>query len=153
LTFPTPPDAPAFLRAAVEKARSRGLEAEVVSAGGTPTRWQAGELRPLVTEYRAGNYAFFDRNSVKAGAASLDDVALTVRATVVSRPQPGLALLDAGSKTLTSEAGADGAFGLVIEAPGSRVTRLNEEHAYVELAAEDKLELGQEVRVVPNHSC
>ena len=61
--------------------------AEVVSAGGTPTMWASGELRPTVTEYRVGTYAFHDRATVAAGAASLDDVALTVRATVVSRPR------------------------------------------------------------------
>ena len=43
--------------------------------------------------------------------------------------------------------------GLVLEAPNSRIAQLNEEHAYVELADADRLELGQEVRVVPNHAC
>ena len=92
----------------------------------------SGGLRPLVTEYRAGTYAFNDRNTVRAGAASLDDVALTVAATVVSRRQ-GHAIVDAGSKALSSEAAGDG-FGLVAEAPGARVVRLDEEHGYVEPA-------------------
>jgi D-serine deaminase-like pyridoxal phosphate-dependent protein len=115
--------------------------------------WSARELTPLVTEYRVGNYAFYDRNSVAAGAATLDDVALTVHATVVSRPTRSRAVLDAGSKSLTSDRGPDDAFGEVLEAPASRIVRLNEEHAYVELGDGDELELGQRVRVVPNHAC
>ena len=51
--------------------------------------WASGELRPTVTEYRVGTYAFHDRATVAAGAATLDEVALTVRATVVSRPSAG----------------------------------------------------------------
>ena len=115
--------------------------------------WTSGELRPTVTEYRAGNYAFYDRMSIAAGAASLDDVALTVHATVVSRPARERAVLDAGSKALTSDTGPDPGFGLVLEAPSSVIVKLAEEHAYVELAPEDELELGQRVRVVPNHAC
>ena len=115
--------------------------------------WRSGELRPTVTEYRVGNYAFYDRTSVAAGAASLDDVALTVHATVVSRPAPGRAILDSGSKALTSDLGPDPGYGLVLEAPGSTIEKLSEEHAHVVLADEDELELGQRVRIVPNHAC
>jgi D-serine deaminase-like pyridoxal phosphate-dependent protein len=115
--------------------------------------WASGELRPLVTEYRVGTYAFHDRATVAAGAAELDDVALTVHATVVSRPASDRAVLDAGSKALTSDPGPDdGLFGAIVEAPGARIVKLNEEHAYVQVGAE-QLDVGQRVRVVPNHAC
>jgi D-serine deaminase-like pyridoxal phosphate-dependent protein len=153
ITYPAPVGAERFLTAAVEGARVHGLEPAVVSAGGTPSMWESGKLRPTVTEYRVGTYAFHDRATVAAGAASLDEVALTVHATVVSRPAPGRAILDAGSKALTSDRGPDESFGLVLEAPGSEVVKLNEEHAYVALADGEDLELGQRVRVVPNHVC
>ena len=92
-TYPSPPDAVDFFTEATRLIRARGSEVEVVSAGGTPAMWASGELRPLVTEYRVGTYAFHDRATVAAGAAELDDVALTVHATVVSRPgaRPGRA--------------------------------------------------------------
>jgi D-serine deaminase-like pyridoxal phosphate-dependent protein len=153
ITYPAPEGAERFLSTAVDRARERGLEPAVVSAGGTPSMWESGKLRPTVTEYRVGTYAFHDRATVAAGAATLDDVALTVHATVVSRPAPGRAILDAGSKALTSDSGPDEAFGLVLEAPGSQVVKLNEEHAYVALAEGEDLALGQQVRVVPNHAC
>ena len=153
LTYPAPADAPAFLSRAVELAGRRGLEVGCVSAGGTPGMWDSGELRPTVTEYRVGTYAFHDRKTVAAGSASLDEVALTVHATVVSRPARDRAVLDAGSKALGAEEAFEGSYGLVIEAPASPIVQLNEEHAYVTLADGDELELGEHVRVVPNHAC
>jgi D-serine deaminase-like pyridoxal phosphate-dependent protein len=153
LTYPSPKGARRFLAAAVEGARRRGLRPAIVSAGGTPSMWESGTLRPTVTEYRVGTYAFHDRSTVGAGAAALDDVALTVHATVVSRPTPDRAILDAGSKALTSDPGPDAGFGLVLEAPHSVIVKLNEEHAYVAVSREDDLELGQRVRIVPNHAC
>ena len=153
LTYPSPEGAERFLATAVAGADRRGLSAPVVSAGGTPSMWQSDELRPTVTEYRVGNYAFYDRMSIAAGAASLDDIALTVHATVVSRPASDRAILDSGSKALTSDLGPDPGYGLVLEAPGSTIEKLSEEHAHVVLAGEDELELGQRVRIVPNHAC
>ena len=153
MTYPSPPEAVGFLARAAELAEHRGLEVETVSAGGTPAMWGADQLRPLVTEYRAGTYAFHDRATVAAGAATLEDVALTVCATVVSRPARDRAILDAGSKALSSDLSAEAGFGLVLEAPRSTITRLNEEHGYLELANGDDVELGAQVRIVPNHAC
>ena len=152
ITYPAPRAAADFLAEAVALASAAGLAPSVVSAGGTPTMWQSGELVPTVTEYRAGTYAFHDRTTVAAGAATIDEVAMTVRATVISCPAPDRAILDAGSKALTSDVGPDASFGTILEAPGAHVVKLNEEHAYVGLGAEE-LELGQEVHVVPNHAC
>jgi D-serine deaminase-like pyridoxal phosphate-dependent protein len=152
LTFPAPPGVRDFLLAAAERVERRGLPVETVSAGGTPVMWDAGGLKPVVTEYRVGTYVFHDRNTVAAGAAAVDDVALTIAATVVSR-RNGRAIVDAGSKALSSDPGVEGGFGLVLEAPGSTLEKLNEEHGYLALAGGDDLELGQQVRIVPNHAC
>jgi D-serine deaminase-like pyridoxal phosphate-dependent protein len=152
LTFPAPEGAPDFLASAASRIERRGLEVETVSVGGTPTMWSAGELQPLVTEYRAGTYVFNDRNTVLSGAAAFDEVALTIVATVVSR-RDGRAMVDAGSKALSADTSTQDGFGLVIEAPSSTLERLNEEHGYVELGGGDELELGQQVRIVPNHVC
>jgi D-serine deaminase-like pyridoxal phosphate-dependent protein len=153
LTYPSLPGALEFLSAAVGGAEAAGLEVRSVSGGGTPTMWRCEGLRPTVTEYRVGTYAFHDRSSVAAGAAALDDVAMTVRATVVSCPTTKRAILDAGSKALSFDPGPDRGHGLILEAPASTIVTLNEEHAYVDLAPGDSLELGQQVRVVPNHTC
>jgi D-serine deaminase-like pyridoxal phosphate-dependent protein len=152
LTYPSPPGAREFFETASALLERRGLPAETVSAGGTPSMWRSDELWPVVTEYRVGTYAFHDRNTVAAGAATLGETALTVAATVVSR-RDGRAILDAGSKALSSDLSAEDGFGLVLEAPLSTLERLNEEHGYLALAGGDDLELGQQVRVVPNHAC
>ena len=46
---------------------------------------------------------YFDRTQVALGAATLDDCALTVMATVVSKPAADRIILDCGSKTLTND--------------------------------------------------
>ena len=153
MTYPLPTGAIEFLTTAVAETARRGVATETVSVGGTPGMWSASGLRPTVTEYRAGTYAFHDRNTVAAGAAALDDVALTVCATVVSRPTPDRAILDAGSKSLSSDRSPADGFGLVLEAPASTLVRVDEEHGYLELADGDALSLGQQVRIVPNHAC
>lgn len=153
LTFPVLDGSLAFLAESARLARAAGLEVATVSVGGTPTMWASGDLRPVVTEYRAGTYAFHDRTTVAAGAATLDEVALTVVATVVSRPRSTRAILDAGSKTLSSDPGPREGFGTILEAQGSAIAWLGEEHAVVELASGDALALGQQVHIVPNHVC
>ncbi len=153
LTYPAPPAARSFLASAQELAERRGLAVATVSVGGTPRMWDSESLRPIVSEYRAGTYAFHDRNTIAAGSATMMDVALTVLATVVSRPASNRAVLDAGSKALTSDRGPDDGFGLVLAAPGSKIIQLNEEHAYVSVGPDETLEVGQQVRIVPNHAC
>jgi D-serine deaminase-like pyridoxal phosphate-dependent protein len=153
LTYPSPPASLGLLAAAAAHARSLGLDVEVVSGGGTPTMWEARTLVPTVTEYRVGTYVYYDRNSVGAGAATLDDVALTVLATVVSRPTLDRAILDAGSKALAMDPTTDGGHGLILEAPRSVIAALSEEHGHVAVGTGDRLALGDRVHVVPNHVC
>src|SRR5438093_703743 len=95
-----------------DAARASGIEIEELSVGATPTLRFSARQRGL-TELRPGNYVYFDRTQVALGAATLDDCALTVLATVVSKPAPDRIILDCGSKTLTN----DQARGIV-KAPG-----------------------------------
>jgi D-serine deaminase-like pyridoxal phosphate-dependent protein len=150
LSYPSPPGARAFLEEALEVA---DLERPWVSTGGTPTMWNAAELRPVVTEYRVGTYVYNDRNTIAAGVASVDDCALTVLTTVVSRPTGDRAILDSGSKALAADQTAAGGHGLILEAQASTIAKLSEEHGHVELAPGERLELGDRVHVVPNHAC
>jgi D-serine deaminase-like pyridoxal phosphate-dependent protein len=156
MTYPTMPEAGDWLAAAAEAATARGLEVTWVSGGGTPVaRWDALTDAPVVTEVRAGTYLYADRMCLADGSAALEDCALHVRATVVSRPAPDRAILDTGSKALTSDTapGLDG-FGLLLEYPDATVPQLNEEHGYVDLSACDgRPEVGDVVTVVPNHAC
>jgi D-serine deaminase-like pyridoxal phosphate-dependent protein len=156
MTYPTLPGTGAWLAAAIEAAAARGLDARWVSGGGTPAeRWRATEAAPALTEVRVGTYIYGDRMCVADGSVARGDCALHVRATVVSRPAPGRAILDAGSKALTSDRppGLDGP-GELLEYPGARMPKLDEEHGHVDLSAcERSPEIGQVVTVLPNHAC
>ncbi len=90
---------PATLRA---RAAAAGVPLDEISVGATPTfRFSAGE--PGLTELRPGNYVYFDRTQVGLGSAALEDCALTVLATVVSKVSADRIILDCGSKTLSSD--------------------------------------------------
>ena len=157
-----------ILRSLAAACRIAGVTIDELSAGATPTARFSLQQDGL-TEYRPGNYVYFDRTQVALGAATLDDCALTVLARVVSKPAADRIVLDSGSKTLTND-GARGfapliGFGTVLAAtfPDSRlpdtvaellVERLSEEHATVRVTSgHTELEPGDLVRVLPNHSC
>ena len=123
----------------------------VLSGGSTPTA-AAGLAAPL-TEVRPGTYVFGDRQQMHLSGMDADDVALVVAARVVSAPRPGEAVLDAGSKALSSDRPAWlTGYGLILEAPEATITSLSEEHAVVRDLA-TPLRVGDLVRVIPNHVC
>lgn len=147
-------EAAAWLREAVDLLSAAGLPARIVSSGGTPDLWSAHKVT-AATEHRPGTYIYLDRAQVKAGVGTVCDCALTVLATVVSRPTPTRAIIDAGSKTLTSDTFGLEGFGLILEAPEARIVSLSEEHGTVLLpdGQADRLKVGDRVRIVPNHAC
>lgn len=125
-----------------------------MSTGGTPNLPNIGKL-DAATEHRAGTYIFNDRMMVAAGVAALDDCALHVLSTVVSRAADHRGILDAGSKTLTSDSGGglDG-HGLIREHPEARIKGFAEEHGFLDLSAcNNRPSVGDVVSVVPNHVC
>ncbi len=148
--------------------RTEGVAIDELSAGDTPTA-RFSLQQDGITEFRCGNYVYFDRTQVGLGAATLADCALSVLATVVSKPAPDRIVLDSGSKTLTS----DGARGfsplpghgtIVAQSEGDVrrsavdesliIERLSEEHGIVRVqSGPTSLEPGDRVRVIPNHSC
>ncbi|HSL29331.1 MAG TPA: hypothetical protein VK900_09050, partial [Anaerolineales bacterium] len=124
-----------------------------VSGGGTPCMWQAHTHADL-TEHRAGIYVYGDRLTLRSGALTLETCALKIIATVVSRPTSGRGILDAGSKTLSSDLhGLDG-YGYICEYPEARLYALTEEHGHVDFSAcPRKPEIGERVNIIPNHCC
>jgi D-serine deaminase-like pyridoxal phosphate-dependent protein len=140
---------------AVQAGASLGIESPIVSLGSTPTaRFAARE--PGVTEIRPGTYVFQDRTQVAHGAAAHEDIALTVLATVVSRPAPDRAVVDAGTKALSSDRlnfpGAPLDYG-ALAGTGWPLVRASEEHGVVEIPPGAGPAVGDRVRIVPNHVC
>ena len=71
-----------------------GLPLQIVSNGGSPDFYDIATARSA-TEHRPGTYIYSDRMQVSFGHGTLDDCAMTVVATVVSRPTADRAILDA----------------------------------------------------------
>ncbi|ESR24507.1 Alanine racemase [Lutibaculum baratangense AMV1] len=141
-----------FVAAVREGCAGHRLEVRTVSAGGTPNLKEIGLLE--ATEYRSGTSIFNDRDMVACGAAALDDCALHVYATVVSKPSPDRCVIDAGSKTLTSDRPSLGGHGHLVDYPEAKIFQLSEEHGVVDLSGcERRPEIGEIVRIVPNHVC
>lgn len=142
----------AFVEAARAACARLGLPVRVVSSGGTPNRRRIGQLGE--TEYRAGTAIYNDRQMVRLGAARPEDCALEVVATVVSAPAPGRVLIDAGSKILSSDLGGLSDHGQLVDHPQARLYKLAEEHGFVDVSACERApQVGEVVRVRPNHAC
>jgi D-serine deaminase-like pyridoxal phosphate-dependent protein len=124
-----------------------GLRCDRISGGSTPTRFYTHET--CVTELRSGTYALLDRND-----GPDERCALWVEVTVISDAVPDQVVVDAGSKTFTSDDHPDGGHGSVMGWPGASLAHLNEEHGYVDVhALDERPAVGDHLQIVPNHAC
>lgn len=147
----------AAMKARLEAA---GLEVPHVSVGSTPTVLLNDGFEGI-TEIRPGNYVFLDGTQISLGVARPEDVALTVVTSVISA-NPRYAIVDAGSKVLSSDRGAHGSdklqgFGTATRLDGQpresfTVSHLSEEHGFISLDGRS-LAVGEKLRIVPNHAC
>lgn len=156
MTYPKPGvrrEAAAYISEARDLIARAGLETLIVSTGGAPEMWSDEGLE-AITEYRTGTYVFFDRSLVTRGVCARQECGLTMLATVVSRPTADRAMIDAGTKSLTSDLlGLEG-YGILSDYGDAKIYEANEEHGYVNLAGvAAKPSVGDRVRVLPNHVC
>jgi D-serine deaminase-like pyridoxal phosphate-dependent protein len=129
-----------------------GIDVPVVTAGNSPDMWHTGDA--TVTERRPGTYIYFDRSQVAFGAANWQSCALTVLTTVVSRPTATRIVIDAGSKSLSSDLMGLTGHGAVMGNEDVIVKALSEEHGVIELAAPSDIpRVGDRLRIIPNHVC
>lgn len=130
--------------------RKAGLKAEVVSGGSTPSASRT-PLIPPTTEIRPGTYVFHDESTVALGVAKPEDCALRILVTVVSTAVPGQCIVDGGSKTFSSNpTKVRGGFGLFVDRPSWKMTKMNEEHGYVTIDA--PVLAGERLWVIPGHA-
>jgi D-serine deaminase-like pyridoxal phosphate-dependent protein len=154
--------------AAAEVLRAHGLPCSVVSVGSTPTAHHAERLDG-VTEVRAGVFVFFDLVMAGIGVCAIDDIALSVLATVIGHQRDkGWTLIDAGWMALSQDRGTakqdiNQGYGIVCNLAGEPyedliVADANQEHGIIALrsgssAAARNLAIGDRVRILPNHAC
>jgi D-serine deaminase-like pyridoxal phosphate-dependent protein len=154
---------------AAERLRAAGHACPVVSVGSTPTALSARALDG-VTEVRAGVYVFFDLVMAGIGVCTVDEIAMSVLATVIGhRPEVGWLITDAGWMAMsrdrgTSKQAQDQGYGLVADVQGQPVAELaygdaNQEHGVLqwrgapEVDLEQRFPLGSQLRIYPNHAC
>jgi D-serine deaminase-like pyridoxal phosphate-dependent protein len=154
--------------AAAAQLRALGHVCPIVSVGSTPTAHFARNLEG-VTEMRAGVYMFFDLVMHGVGVCSLDDIAVSVLATVIGRkPEKGWILIDAGWMALSRDRGTasqavDQRYGLVCDLQGRPypdllVAEASQEHGILALRPGScerlpELPVGARLRILPNHAC
>ncbi len=145
-----------LVRSILDDFARAGMEVKIVSGGSTPALFQSHDIEGL-NEIRPGTYVFNDINTFLSGACGLEDCAASILATVVSTARPGHMIIDGGSKTFSSDrpvTAGDATFGRLVEAPGARFHKMNEEHGFVDLSgAEHDFRIGDRVHVIPNHVC
>ena len=153
---------------AAETLRAAGFEAPVVSVGSTPTATYAQDLTG-VSEVRAGVFVFFDLVMAGIGVCRVEDIALSVLATVIGHQhEKGWTLIDAGWMALSRDRGTakqplDQGYGLVCDLQGRPIDDLivsdaSQEHGIIthrrgNLARGPRLTVGSQVRILPNHAC
>lgn len=140
-------DALTKLECAKRRMESVGLTCREVSGGGTGTYRTTG-VHPVMTEIQAGSYATMDTRYCRL--VEEFSQALFCLVTIVSRPEPNVAIADAGLKSLTGE------FGLpsLVGCEGLELVKLSEEHSAFAVSGEaEKLEVGDRVLLAPSHGC
>ena len=145
------------VKAALASLEAKGATAELVTSGSTPTFPQAVK-DPRIGIFHPGNYIFQDAIQLSTQTAEEADCALQVLATVVSRPAKDRLVCDAGSKCLGLDQGAHGnasiqGYGRVVGHPELLVEGLSEEVGKIHIQGETDLQVGDRIRIIPNHSC
>jgi D-serine deaminase-like pyridoxal phosphate-dependent protein len=146
-----------------DRLRVNGMEVPTVSIGSTPSITIVDHLNG-VDEARPGNYIFFDAFQAAIGSCSFDDCALTVLAAVVHRNgHHNKVVIDAGAIALSKDRGAvdfepSCGYGRVLDLEGRDlglvVTSVSQEHGEImSQNCNNKLVVGDRVRVLANHSC
>jgi D-serine deaminase-like pyridoxal phosphate-dependent protein len=138
------------LRRSVDAIQRLGLAVPTVCAGSTACA-DAALAQEVITEIQPGSYVFNSLDGVAPGAATLDDCAMTVLATVISRPAADRVVIDAGFKTL-SRVNVPGMHGFGYVRPfghAAVLERLYEEHGVIRLSQPVPVEIGMTVEVIP----
>lgn len=128
-----------------------------VALGSTPTVKQLKEAEGI-TEVRPGNYIFNDNIQVALGVAKIEQCALTILSTVISRPEKNRVIIDAGSKSLGLDKGAHGlslvqGFGRILGHKSCTLVSLSEELGVIDIKEDSGLRPGDKIEIIPNHAC
>lgn len=135
---------------------SVNIKLEVLSGGSTPSAFISHKLKGL-TEIRPGTYVYNDMNVVRLGQIKEEDCALKVLSTVVSTTVKNQIIIDAGSKTMSSDAAqpeGNTGFGKIFGYDNLFINKMNEEHGFIDISKSgSKFKVGDKLMIIPNHCC
>lgn len=152
---------------AAQRLRDAGFACPTVSIGSTPTALTDIPLDG-VTEIRPGVYVFFDLAQAQLGVCAIEEIAVSVLATVIGHHrEAGHLLIDAGALALSKDVSAsefaqDIGYGLVCSlqgevVPGMYVADMHQEHGFVRSSSGtlpfERFPIGARIRILPNHAC
>lgn len=146
----------ALMRGVQQRLITAGFAPCPISVGSTPTAL-AAPIAEGSDEIRPGNYALVDLTAWRLGLCTSDALALSVVTRVVA-VNPHYAIIDAGSKMLSSDKGPHGTnasgFGIAVDEQGNQfeVVKLSEEHGFLQFGHQAPA-VGALLRIFPNHSC
>lgn len=132
--------------AAAEAIRAASIDVGIVSSGGTGSYQITAEIDG-VTEIQAGGGCLMDRFYRELCGVDLEN-ALFLVSSVASRPQPNLAILDAGWKALPDR----GMPPICHDLPGATVSLLYAEHLRLDLSGQADPQIGDRVVMIPGYS-
>jgi D-serine deaminase-like pyridoxal phosphate-dependent protein len=147
-------DAMSIVSEAKKEIEKTGPKVENVVVGGTPTAKISGTY-PDVTEITPGEYIFYDYGHVDTGLVKMNDVAISVLCSVMSKPEETRAVIDGGLKTFDYDQ---------TEYPSLRnrdtlsakIVHFSEEHGVLRLEddnAKKEVQIGKKLEFVPYHVC
>ena len=133
---------------------AKGVEIEQISVGSTPSSPYTPTVAGI-TEMRPGTYVFNDNAAFRHQRLGPDRCAARIAATVISRPAPDRAVLDAGSKVLAFDPSpSHPGHGYLVGYPDATIARISEEHGVVLLPpGERDFAVGDRHEIIPNHVC
>ena len=145
-----------------------GLQSPVVSVGSTPTATFADSFEG-VTEVRVGVYVFHDLVMAGLGVCAIEDIAISVAASVIGHQrEKNWIITDGGWMAMSRDRGTakqrvDQGYGLVCDLEGRPfgdliVADANQEHGIIARRGGGEIDfarfpIGAMVRVLPNHAC
>jgi D-serine deaminase-like pyridoxal phosphate-dependent protein len=149
MTYPSRPQAKAFLDETVALFQADGLPIHTVSLGGTGVEALSKELG--ASEHRAGSYLWEGLDRIHT-SADLNDkrCPLRVICTVVSLPAPGRIIIDGGMKTFCSYPPTP--YGYCVEHPELKLYSMSVEHGHVDASASThRFRVGDRLTWIPLH--
>jgi D-serine deaminase-like pyridoxal phosphate-dependent protein len=139
-----------LLTSTAAQLKAAGFAIEIVTTGGTGTAEICASCDG-VTEVQPGSFIFMDTDYRNA-LGSVYSNALTILSTIISRPAPNRAVVDAGLKSLSIDSGMPEPR----ELPGVKYRPGGDEHGILTWdesvePANVKLEVGDRIEFIPSH--